>query len=520
MQRSLAILLALLALAAGALDAQAQRRRQQSMRAPAPASTDVPKEKKAHAPPPAETESVTQHRVTIQGQEIRYTAKAGTINMKNQEGKAIASMFYIAYTKDGEDDPGKRPLTFSFNGGPGSSSVWLHLGVFGPRRTVMDDNGFPTPPPYRLVDNEYSLLDISDFVFIDPVSTGYSRPAPGEDKRQFHGVREDVESVGDFIHQWTARNGRWASPIFVAGESYGTTRAAGLSAYLQDRHGLYPNGLILVSAVLEFITNDFHPGNDLPAITHLPTYTAIAWHHGQLPADLQADLDKALDESRAFALGEYALALHKGNALSDEERDRTAAQLSRLTGLSPGYIKRANLRVHIARFVKELLRGQGLTVGRLDGRFKGRDADSAGERYEYDPSMAAIRGPYTATLNDYLRRELQYESDAVYEILSRRVRPWNYGEFSNQYVNVAEYLRQAMNKNRHLKVFVANGYYDLATPFFATEYTFNHLAIDPELSNNIDMAYYKSGHMMYIHIPSLAKMRKDLETFYQSALNQ
>jgi len=384
----------------------------------------------------------------------------------------------------------------------------------------MDENGFPLPPPYELTDNEYSLLDISDFVFIDPVSTGYSRPAPGENKGQFHGVREDVQSVGDFIHLWTSRNGRWASPIFVAGESYGTTRAAGLSTYLQDRHGMYLNGIVLVSAVLDFLTNDFHPGNDLPAMTHLPTYTAIAWHHGQLAADLQADLDKALAESRAFALNEYALALHKGDRLSDEEADAVAAKLARLTGLSTDYIKRTNLRIDIMRFTKELLRDEGYTVGRLDGRFKGTDADSAGERFEYDPSMAAIRGPYTATLNHYLHHELDYKDDLVYEILTGNVRPWNYGDFSNRYVNVAEYLRQAMNRNRHLKVFVANGYYDLATPFFATEYTFDHLNLDEELRGNVTMAYYKSGHMMYIHIPSLVQMREDLAAFYQSALNQ
>lgn len=462
---------------------------------------------------PKETISETKHSIRIGGQTIAYKAVAANILLKEEDGKPKANIFYIAYTREGTSDFSRRPITFSFNGGPGSSSVWLHLGVLGPRRVKMTDDGHALPPPYTLTDNEYSLLDRSDLVFIDPVTTGYSRAVPGENPKQFHGYKEDIETVGEFIRLYTTRHHRWNSPKFLIGESYGTTRAAGLSGYLQQRHGMYFNGIMLVSSILNFETARFDPGNDLPYLLFLPTYTATAWYHKKLAPDLQTDLRKTLDQVETFVRNEYSHALMQGNLLSDSEKQSLVQKLSRFTGLSPDYIEQTNLRVNIFRFTKELLRKERFTVGRLDSRFKGRDADAAGEEFEYDPSYAAIQGPYTATLNHYVRAELKYESDLPYEILTDRVRPWSFKDYENQYLNVAETLRTAMNQNPHLKVFVANGFYDLATPYFATLYTFEHLGLEPELRNNISMGFYESGHMMYIHIPSLAQMKKDLAAF-------
>lgn len=465
---------------------------------------------------PKETVSESKHSVTIDGKLLNYTARAGTIVLKEEDGRPKASFFFIAYTKDGISDSATRPITFSFNGGPGSSSVWLHLGVLGPQRVVMADDGSALPPPYRLAENNYSILDVSDLVFIDPVSTGYSRPVPGENATQYHGVQEDIESVGQFIRLWTTRYQRWGSPKFLCGESYGTTRAAGLAGYLQEQEGMYLNGVILVSAILDFATGEFVRGNDLPFITFLPTYTATAWYHKKLPADLQTDLRKTLDLVENFALNEYALALMKGDTLSPEERKNVVDQLVRFTGLSRDYIEQTNLRIWDYRFTKELLRDQGIVVGRLDTRFKGYDLDSAGESNEGDPSYSAILGSFTAALNEYVRKDLKYESDLPYEILTN-VSPWNYGRFKNQYVNVSEPLRQAMTQNQYLKVFVANGYYDLATPFFATTYTFHHLGLPASLRGNVSMGYYEAGHMMYINKPSMIQFKSDLVKFYQSS---
>lgn len=469
----------------------------------------------------------TKHTVLIDEKEIHYTVTAGTIILKQEaegenkkaEGeKSKASIFFIAYTRDDVDDPNQRPLTFSFNGGPGSSSVWLHLGVLGPRRVLLDDQGFPLPPPYRLVNNEHSLLDVTDLVFIDPVSTGYSRVVPGEKVDEFHNFQKDIESVGEFIRLYTTRFKRWPSPRFLIGESYGTTRAAGLSGFLQERHGMYFNGVLLVSSILNFQTARFTSGNDLPYALFLPTYTATAWYHKRLPEELQGDLRTTLQEVETFALGEYALALLQGDALPDDDRNGIVNKLARYTGLAETYIERTNLRVEIHRFVKELLRDQRRTVGRLDSRYTGIDRDAAGEKFDYDPSYAAVQGPYTAALNDYVRAELEFESDLPYEILTDRVHPWGYDQHQNQYVNVAETLREAMTKNPFLKVFVANGYFDLATPYLATRYTFNHLGLDESLRDNIHMAYFEAGHMMYVHLPSLGQLKSDLASFIRSAI--
>lgn len=482
----------------------------------------------------------TRHTVMIGGREIRYTVTCGTIVLREESEKTgekagesegeqpKATVFFVAYTRDGAsseggadgsaEDRSTRPITFSFNGGPGSSSVWLHLGVLGPRRVEMGDAGALLPPPYGLVDNEHSLLDVTDLVFIDPVGTGFSRPTPGEKAKRFHSLKKDAESVGDFIRLYATRYKRWASPKFLIGESYGTTRAAALSGYLQDRHGMFLNGIMLVSSILDFSTARFNPGNDLPHILFLPTFAATAWYHKRLEPSLQADLRATLDLVQTFAEGEYASALMQGARLPAERRADIAAKLARFTGLDPAYVLRCNLRLEIGRFVKELLRDQSRTVGRLDSRFTGVDRDSAGERYEFDPSMAAIMGPYSTALNDYVRSELSFESDLPYEILSFRVnQQWTFDEAMNQYVNVAETLRRAIATNPHLKVIVANGYYDLATPYFATEYTFNHLGLPDELQRNISMTYYEAGHMMYVHLPSLARLKEDLVGFVKRA---
>ena len=341
---------------------------------------------------------------------------------------------------------------FCFNGGPGSSSVWLHLGAFGPKTIRLPDDGQAPTPPYSLIDNEFTLLDATDLVFIDPVSTGFSRAAPGVDAKRFHGFQEDIQSVGDFIQLFTTRYGRWRSPKYVAGESYGTTRAAGLSGYLQERHGMYLNGVVLVSSILNFGTVRFDEGNDLPFILYLPTYTATAWFHKKLPADLQSrTLADAIAESEHFVRTEYPQALMEGDKLPNAKKQELARKVARLTGLSEDYVRRANLRIEIQRFCKELLRDQRKTVGRYDSRYEGGDLDAAGERPEYDPSYAAVQGAFTGTFNQYVRNELKVVNDSTYEILTGKVQPWDYGNAKNRYVNVAPTLRSAMTKNHDLR---------------------------------------------------------------------
>jgi len=481
-----------------------------------------PDEKK---PEPKDNLVETKHSVVIDGKEIKYTVTAGTMVMKEEtadrdkesEGeKPKVAFFFVAYTKDGIEDIKTRPITYSFNGGPGSSSVWLHLGLLGPRRVVMGDAGELLPPPYGLTDNEFSLLDQTDLVFIDPVSTGYSRPVEGQKAKEYHGFKKDIETVGDFIRLYTTRYGRWLSPKFLIGESYGTTRSAGLSGYLQERHGLYLNGIMLISAVLDFSTLEFEAGNDLPFVLFLPTYAATAYYHGKVRT--RKPLEKFLSEVEKFAEGEYAAALAKGAALSKRQQTLIAGKLARYTGLSTEYIEQTNLRPVIFRFCKQLLRDKRRTVGRLDSRFLGRDRDAAGEVWESDPSMDAIRGPYTAALYDYVRNELKFESDLPYEILNGKVWPWSYADHENRYLNVAETLRHAMCANPHLKVHVANGYYDLATPYFATRYTFNRLGLEPELRGHISMSYYAAGHMMYVHMPSFKHLKEELTKFIQTAV--
>jgi carboxypeptidase C (cathepsin A) len=436
--------------------------------------------------------------------------------VQEDDAKHKANMFFVAYTRNKVEDLSQRPVTFAFNGGPGSSSVWLHLGLLGPRRVDLGAEGATLVPPYRLVDNAASLLDLTDLVFIDPVTTGYSRAEPGDEAKQYHGVTQDIHSVGEFIRLYTTKYRRWDSPKYLAGESYGTTRAAGLADHLQSQLGMNLNGIILISTVLNFQTLLFDEGNDLPYILFLPAYTATAWYHKKLPPDLmQGDCHKLLEEVEKFALGEYTLALMKGGTLSEEERQHIAAKLARYTGLSEEYIRAANLRIEIQRFTKELLRRSGKTVGRFDSRFVGRDGDAAGERTSYDPSYAAVQGPYTALMQEYLAKDLEYVRESPYRILTGQVQPWDFGQAKNRYLNVSPQLRQAMTQNPGLRVFVANGYFDLATPYLATKYTMNHLDLSGELSSRVRMEYYDAGHMMYIEKKSLHKLRKDLAAFYR-----
>ena len=506
-------------------------------------------------PPP----SVTDHTLTVGGKTIRYRTTTGFMVMrdwaekkkpeegdgarpgqpaaapakdadkskdkdkdkdKDDQPKQKAKVFYVAYQRtDVGDDPTKRPITFSFNGGPGSASVWLHLGALGPRRTELTERGEAPLAPYRLVDNEATWLDATDLVFIDPVSTGYSRSAPGEDPKQFHGFKEDLASVGDFIRLYTSRNARWASPKFIIGESYGTTRAAGLSDYLQERYGFYVNGIILVSSILDFSTARFNPGNDRPYPLFLPTYTAAAWYHKKLPPDLQSKpLTDVLRESEDFASNHYLLALNRGDQLDENQRKEVAAQLARLTGLPADSLVQWDLRVPARRFFFELLKDRNRSIGRYDARFTGIRYEPGTEEYDFDPSYEAVLGPYTATLNDYVRRELKFESDFPYEMIAD-VRPWNYANVAqNQYLDVAEDLRKAMSRNPYLKLWVCCGYYDLATPYFAAAHTLHAMQLDPSIRDNVRLTFYEAGHMIYINRPSLLQFRKDAADFMQDAL--
>ncbi len=467
-------------------------------------------------PKPKEVHVKTHHSVTINGEKLNYTAVAGTILLRDAEQKPSASVFYIAYTKDGVEDWSKRPVTFSFNGGPGSSSVWMHLGLLGPRRVLLKDDGSALPPPYKLIDNEYSLLDESDLVFIDPVSTGFSRAVKPEDAKKFHGVEGDLRSVADFIRLYATRNNRWDSPKFIIGESYGTTRAAGLTGELRANQRMNVNGIMLVSTVLNFETLAFSHGNDLPYLLYLPSYTATAWYHKRLPPDLQQlPLTEAMAKAESFATQQYNDALVRGVSLPAAQRPAMVKELARFMGLSEQFVDRANLRVSLDRFAAELLRSDSRVVGRYDARYKGYVRDRLSSRMEYDPSFEAVSSAFASTFNDYVRTELNYRTDLPYEILAK-VSPWNWGEEMG-FLNVAETLADSLTRNPYLRVHVSSGYYDLATPWLAVRYTFDHLHVDPDLMNNITLDTYTAGHMMYLNLPDLKKQKADLARFVRDA---
>ena len=461
---------------------------------------------------------ITHHQTHVGGRVLSYTATAGTLPIRGGDNDEVeGNIFFIAYTLD--DPAPKRPLTFSFNGGPGSASVWLHLGAIGPKRVKMNADGSMPPPPFELIDNQQTWLDQTDLVFIDPIGTGYSRATKKDLGKKFWGVKEDLASVGEFIRLYLTRHQRWTSPLFIVGESYGTTRAAGLGGYLIDR-GIALDGIILISTVLNFETLEFTRGNDLPFILFLPSYTSTAWYHKRLPPDLQQrDLQSVLLEAEQFASGPYTSALDKGDRLTPQERQEVTAQVSRFTGLSTQVVDENNLRLTQPVFCRELLRDQKLVTGRLDSRFTGAVLPpTRGQGFSYDPSEAVIRPPFTATFNNYVRADLGYKTDLEYYILGGGIGEWNWGSAREGFPDTSELLHTAFVKNPYMKLFVASGDYDLATPYYATQYTLNHMNLDAQQHARISLGYYEAGHMMYIRGQSLDRLKQDVSGFMASAL--
>lgn len=462
---------------------------------------------------------VTHHQVTVDGKLLKYTATAGRLPIKRNDGKIEAEMFFAAYTLDSQD-ASKRPLTFAFNGGPGSATIWLHMGALGPKRVMMQPNGFMPPAPYSIADNPHSLLDKSDVVFVDAIGTGFSRAANLELSKKFWGVKGDIESFSEFIRLFLSRYERWSSPLFMFGESYGTTRAAGIAGYLADQ-GIAFNGITLLSTALSFQTLVDNKSNDQPYILLIPTFTMIAGYHKRLPGDLLPDLNKARQESTQWAATEYTQALAKGDAITPEERQHVIDQMARYTGLSKQVIDEANLRIDVPKFTHYLLLDQKLRVGRLDGRFTGPDPDSVLDTPFYDPAESAILPPYVSVFNNYVRTELGYKTDMPYQAFpadQNFENLWNWGSASNGFPDTATALRQAIVKNPYLKVLVMEGLYDLATPSYAADWTMDHLNLSPPYRKNISFATYEAGHMIYLPIDGLKKMKADQAAFVDRAV--
>lgn len=479
-----------------------------------PDSSDAEKEEHydvTEVPPVA-----THHQITLNGKALSYTATAGRLPFKRGDGKIEAEMFFVAYTLDGQD-AGKRPLTFAFNGGPGSSSVWLHMGALGPKRVVLQSNGFMPAAPYRTEDNPDTLLDRSDIVMVDAIVTGYSRAANAELTKKFLGVKGDVQAFGEFIRLYISRYERWSSPLFLLGESYGTTRAAGIAGYLAD-HGVAFNGVTLLSMALDFQTLEWNKSNDLPYFLLVPTFSMIAGYHHKLPADLTQDMAKTREEVVHWSMNDYALALSKGDALSADEHRKVVEHLARYIGLRPEVVEAHNLRIDVPTFTRELLLDQKLQVGRLDGRFS---SPSPGDERFYDPASAAILPPYTSAFNNYLRTELNYKTDMPYRVFAYDevgFQKWDWGNAVEGFPSTAGGLRSAIIKNPYMKILVMEGYYDLATPFAAADWTMDHLNLDAKYRQNISYATYGSGHMVYIDRAEHDKMKKDLVGFMEKCL--
>jgi carboxypeptidase C (cathepsin A) len=458
----------------------------------------------------------TRHELALEGRSIEYTARAGVIPLKDEFDETEAEIFFVAYEAQGIEDPAARPITFLFNGGPGSSSIWLHMGAVGPRRVRMQEKGWMPPPPFVLEENKQSWLDHTDLVFIDPVGTGFSRAAREALDKKYWSFQGDIESVGEFIRLYLTRYQRWLSPMYLAGESYGTTRAAGLAGHLVEK-GITFNGIILISTALDLRPIRFGQGDDLPFQLFVPTYAATAWYHEKLDSELvKLSLMDLTAEVKAWSESELTLALVKGDRIGDSERREVARKLARYTGLELDYVLGSNLRINIHRFCKELLRDEKRSVGRLDSRFKGVEALAVTERPEFDPSMVAIRPPFTAAFNDYVRSDLGVETDMPYEALSEKVNEeweWEKGSLPT----TGEALRAAMAKNPYTKVFVGQGYFDLATPYFATEYMITHMNIDPTLRGNVRMETYEAGHMFYLDVDALAALKSHVADFVQDA---
>ncbi|HEX2718285.1 MAG TPA: hypothetical protein VHM67_11440 [Gemmatimonadaceae bacterium] len=463
---------------------------------------------------------VTRHTSRASTGEIRYTATTGMLPIRNDTTGAIeGGMFFVYYARDGVGDASRRPLLVAFNGGPGSASVWLHLGAYGPRKVRLLPDGSAPTPPYTLEDNPHTLLDQMDIVFIDPVGTGYSRAARPELGQKFWGLDEDISSVGEFIRLFLTRYNRWSSPLFLSGESYGTTRAAGLAGYLAER-GIVFNGVMLISAVLNRGASSLDRGNDIAFVNFLPSYAATAWYHKRLPPDLQSRrLEQVVDEVEQWALGDYNVALAKGARLTTEEFRAVAQRLARYTGLSEDFVAANDLRITLPRFNHELLVSQRRLVGRLDSRFTTFETDPGAERGALDPSEATIRNSFTPVMNDYVRRELRYRNDDVYYILGGGIGRWRYPQ-QQGYSDVTPALERAFTRNPYMRLYVAMGYYDMATPYFAVEHTLAHMQIAPEVRGNIVTEYFASGHMMYVEQESMAKLRAGIRRFIDEALRQ
>ncbi len=461
-----------------------------------------------------ETPVVTHHSITVRGRTMNYTATVAQMPLKDPAGETEAHIFYMAYTLDGAGDT-KRPLTFCFNGGPGSASLWVHMGGMGPRSPrLLPDGGMP-PPPYQLKDNQDTWLDMTDLVFIDPVGTGYSRAKTIEIARRMNSVNGDIQSVGEFMRLYVDHNNRELSPLFIAGESYGTFRAAGLAGYLVDR-GLAFNGIVLIGTTLNLETI-WSRSDDLVYQLELPSYAADAWYHKKVAADLQSkDLKSFVKEVEDFATGEFALALAKGDELPPTERKAIVDKLVRYTGLDAPYIEESNLRFDVSHFTRQLLRDKQETIGRYDGRLVGASALNTGETSEFDPSSTEITPPFTAAFTNYMRTELNYKTD-MYYYPSGGIQPWDYG-VQNGFGDTTSMLRNALTKNPYMKVLVAAAYYDLATPVYAVEYTFRHMGLNPQMHKRVSWAYYQAGHMLYIDSQSHTKLHHDVGEFLSGAL--
>ena len=492
--------------------------------APAPSAGDKALADKIDAatarPPIDDAASTTHHSVSVHGKTIGYEATAGTLTIRDNDGKPTASVFYVAYVADAGKGSARRPVTFLYNGGPGSSSLWLHMGSLGPMRLKTASPEATGPAPYSFVPNDETLLDKTDLVFIDAIGTGFSRPLGKTEGKTFWGVDQDADAFARAISRYVILNGRANSPKFLFGESYGTTRSAALALLLHNR-GMDMNGVVLLSSWLN--TNSDNPGQELPYIEYLPSYAATAWYHNRL-ANRPADLPAFLAEVRAYAAGPYATALFKGQDISPAEADAVARQVSAYTGLSVDYIKRAKLRVNLDRFRKELLRDQGHTVGRLDSRFLGSDQDTAGEAPDYDASSSSVSGAFTAALSEYVTGELKFKTNMDYRASYYAAgRDWDFGHtgpnsgYKAHDSAVMLDLAQTMRENPHMKVLSLNGWYDMATPFFETEYDMGRMLLDPDQRKNLSFAYYPSGHMVYLNPEALKAMRADLGRFYDDA---
>ena len=483
--------------------------------------------------PAREESSVTEHVIRIKGQLIPYRATAGTTLLRDDKGEPTGLMYAVAYTRSDVKDLSARPIAFFYNGGPGSASMWLHMGAFGPRRVSTADAAFTPPAPYALVDNTESLIARTDMVFIDAMGTGYSHAVGKAQNKDFYGIDEDVQAFAQFIRTYLSRTDRWNSPKFLMGESYGTFRSAALGNALQSRDGIHLNGIVLISSVLDMATITFGQGDDRPCIFYLPSYAAVAWYHQALK-NRPADLEAFLAEVRRFAQGDYAAALFKGAALPAADKQAVAAKLAEYTGLGADYWLKANLRVTLAQFNVELERSRGLTTGRIDARFTGFTRDLLAENAQGDPEGPAVGGAFTAMINTYNHQELRFGQDKVYNTSSGGAREWNWrrqpatggfpgapsttgGGFFPGAPNVESDLAQAMVTNPRLLVQVENGYYDMATPFFATEFTMSHLGLPAELQANIKLNFYPSGHMMYLHDESRVKLHDNIAAFIDRA---